>query len=74
MDKLWLTNQELLKKIGDTRGSHIAVEIEPFVDVMRRSSSNVQAGRQLDFFVQYICGVASLVLDVAQKLIREASR
>jgi hypothetical protein len=53
------THRELIKKIGDTLGSHFDMDVHPSVPALRGSRSATPAGN-VDFLIQYVCNAAGL--------------
>jgi len=65
-----ISNRELLKKIGDTVGSHRDIDIIPFVELLTHSYSEL-ASISADSFVRYIHMAGAVSAALAEQVIHK---
>lgn len=70
MDGRILTNRDALKQIGDTVGSHLDVDIQPSIDLLRQQ----KVMGQHDLMTMYLSQVGAVVMSLCEYLLeRRAS-
>jgi len=64
-----LLNQgDLLWALGSTVGAHLDLNVHPSVDLLRSWNSEVE-GVSLDFFIQYVCAVARVIMELSGRIL-----